>query len=79
MGAALILRFGVLVPVFQISGRVTPLLTLPFTTNFYLVASVLRLRFDLTRDLLSHMFTSALALAIPFAAIISQLFEAKFE
>ena len=33
----------------------------------------LRLRFDLTSDLLSHMFMPALALALPLAAIISQL------
>jgi peptide/nickel transport system permease protein len=72
-GLVLILVFGVLVPVFQISGRVTPSLDLPFTTNFYLVESLLRLRLDLTRDLLSHMFLPALALAVPLAAIISQL------
>ena len=72
-GLVLILVFGVLVPVFQISGRVTPSLQLPFVTNFYLVESLVRLRFDLTRDLLSHMFLPALALSIPLAAIIGQL------
>jgi ABC-type dipeptide/oligopeptide/nickel transport system permease component len=72
-GLVLILVFGVLWPVFQISGRVTPSLALPFSSNFYLFESVLRLRFDLTRDLLSHMFLPALALAIPLAAIIGQL------
>lgn len=72
-GLVLILLFGVLLPVFQISGRVTPSLKLPFTTNFYLVESILRLRFDLTRDLLSHMLLPAVALAIPLAAIIGQL------
>jgi ABC-type dipeptide/oligopeptide/nickel transport system permease component len=71
-GLVLILLFGVLVPVFQISGRVTPSLALPFTTNFYLVESVLRLRFDLTADILSHMLMPALALALPLAAIIGQ-------
>jgi peptide/nickel transport system permease protein len=72
-GLVLILLFGVLVPVFQISGRVTPSLELPFTTNFYLFESVLRLRFDLWADIVSHMFMPALALAIPLAAIIGQL------
>jgi ABC-type dipeptide/oligopeptide/nickel transport system permease component len=72
-GLLLILAFGVLIPVFQISGRVTPSLELPFATNFYLVESVLRLRFDLFADILSHMFLPALALAIPLAAIIGQL------
>ena len=72
-GLVLILVFGVLWPVFHISGRVTPSLALPFTSNFYLIESVLRLRFDLTADLISHMFMPALALAIPLAAIIGQL------
>ena len=69
----LILLFGVLWPVFEISGRVSPRLELPFVTQFYLFESILRLRFDLTSDLLSHMFMPALALALPLAAIISQL------
>jgi ABC-type dipeptide/oligopeptide/nickel transport system permease component len=72
-GLVLILLFGVLVPVFHISGRVTPSLELPFTTNFYLFESVLRLRFDLWADIVAHMFMPALALAIPLAAIIGQL------
>lgn len=72
-GLVLILIFGVLVPVFHISGRVTPSLDLPFTTNFYLFESLLRLRLDLTADILGHMFLPALALAIPLAAIIGQL------
>ena len=72
-GLVLILLFGVLWPVFHISGRVSPALDLPFTTNFYLIESLLRLRFDLMSDLISHMFMPALALAIPLAAIIGQL------
>ena len=72
-GLVLMLVFGVLWPVFHISGRVTPSLDLPFVTNFYLIEAVLRLRFDLWRDIVSHMFMPALALAIPLAAIISQL------
>lgn len=72
-GLVLVLLFGVLWPIFHISGRVTPSLELPFTTNFYLFESVLRLRFDLWADLVSHMFMPALALAIPLAAIIGQL------
>jgi len=72
-GLALILLFGVLWPVFEISGRVSPRLELPFATQFYLFESVLRLRLDLTKDLVSHMFMPALALALPLAAIISQL------
>jgi ABC-type dipeptide/oligopeptide/nickel transport system permease component len=72
-GLLLILAFGVVFPVFHISGRVTPSLDLPFVTNFYLIESVLRLRFDLSLDLMSHMLLPALSLAIPLAAIIAQL------
>ena len=72
-GLVLMLLLGVLWPVFHISGRITPSLELPFTTNFYLVESVLRLRFDLWADIVAHMFMPALALAIPLAAIIGQL------
>ena len=53
-GLVLILVFGVFWPIFQISGRVTPSLTLPFTSNFYLIESVLRLRFDLMADQIRH-------------------------
>ena len=72
-GLILVLLFGVLMPVFHISGRVTPSLDLPFVSNFYLFESLFRLRFDLWADLVSHMFMPALALAIPLAAIIGQL------
>ncbi len=72
-GLVLILLFGVLMPVFEISGRVSPRLDLPFVTQFYLFESIFRLRFDLTKDLISHMFMPALALALPLAAIIAQL------
>jgi ABC-type dipeptide/oligopeptide/nickel transport system permease component len=72
-GLMLILLFGVLWPVFHISGRVTPSIELPFTTNFYLFESLIRLRLDLWWDIVSHMLLPALALAIPLAAIIGQL------
>jgi peptide/nickel transport system permease protein len=69
----LILLFGVLVPVFHISGRVTPSLAPEFQTNFYLFESLLRLRFDLWWDVVAHGLMPALALALPLAAIIGQL------
>lgn len=72
-GLALILVFGVVWPVFGISGRVSPRLELPFATQFYLAESLVRLRFDLAKDLLAHMAMPALALALPFAAIVAQL------
>lgn len=72
-GLLLIILLGVLWPLFPISGRVSPRLDLPFSTQFYLIESILRLRFDLTGNLLRHMFMPALALALPLAAIIAQL------
>jgi ABC-type dipeptide/oligopeptide/nickel transport system permease component len=72
-GLVLILIFGVLWPVLHISGRVSPQLVREFATPFFLFESVVRLRFDLWRDLVSHMLMPALALAIPLAAIIGQL------
>ncbi len=73
-GLVLILLFGVLWPVFHISGRVSPSLDLSdFATNFYLFEALLRLRFDVLADLIGHMFMPAVALAIPLAAIIAQL------
>ncbi len=72
-GLVLILLFGVLWPVFNISGRVSPQLVSEFHTRFFLFESVLRLRFDLWLDLMRHMLMPAFALAIPLAAIIGQL------
>src|SRR5580692_2634902 len=59
-GLTFILLFGVAIPIFDISGRVTPTLELPFVTPFFLVESVLRLRFDLTLDLMGHMLMPAM-------------------
>lgn len=72
-GLLLILLFGVLWPVFHISGRISPALDIDFNTNFLLVEAIFRLRLDVVADLIGHMFMPALALAIPLAAIIAQL------
>ncbi|HLU20607.1 MAG TPA: ABC transporter permease [Pusillimonas sp.] len=72
-GLLLILLFGVLWPVLHISGRISPHLSLPFVTQFYLFEGIVRFRFDLVADLLAHMIMPALSLALPLAAIISQL------
>jgi ABC-type dipeptide/oligopeptide/nickel transport system permease component len=72
-GLVFILLFGVVWPLFHISGRISPALDIDFTTNFLLFEGVLRLRLDVVADLLGHMFMPALALAIPLAAIIAQL------
>ncbi|MEM7566159.1 MAG: ABC transporter permease [Pseudomonadota bacterium] len=72
-GLTFILLLGVVWPVFAISGRVSPRLDLPFVTDFYLLEAILRLRFDLVGNLLSHMVMPAMALALPLAAVIAQL------
>ena len=78
-GLALILTFGVAWPIFEISGRVSPTLDLPFTSNFYLIESLIRFRFDITLNLLSHMIMPAVALALPLAAVISQLLKSSLK
>lgn len=72
-GLLLILLFGVLLPLFHISGRITPSMDADFYTSFLLLESLVTLRWAEFSDLLSHMFMPALALAIPLAAIIAQL------
>ncbi|WP_436637456.1 ABC transporter permease [Microbaculum sp. FT89] len=78
-GLALILLLGVAWPVFEISGRVSPSLDLPFVTQFYLIESIVRLRLDITLDLIDHMFMPALALALPLAAVIAQLLKVSLK
>jgi peptide/nickel transport system permease protein len=78
-GLALILMLGVAWPVFEISGRVSPRLDLPFASQFYLIESLLRLRFDITLDLLDHMTMPAVALALPLAAVIAQLLKSSLK
>ncbi|MDO5603739.1 MAG: ABC transporter permease [Paracoccus sp. (in: a-proteobacteria)] len=72
-GLVLILLFGVLVPVFAISGRVTPGLDFQFHTQFFLFEALARGRLDVWWNLITHNFMPALALSIPLAAIIAQL------
>ncbi len=78
-GLTLILIFGVAFPIFAISGRVSPTLDLPFVSGFYLVESILRLRFDIFLDLMRHMLMPALALALPLAAVIAQLLKTSLK
>lgn len=78
-GLTLILLFGVLFPVLAISGRVSPTLDLPFVSGFYLIESILRLRFDIFLDLMRHMLMPALALALPLAAVIAQLLKTSLK
>lgn len=70
---ALILLFGVVVPVLPISGRVDPRLGTEFATGFYLLEALLTGRFTVLGDLLRHIIMPAIALALPLAAIITRV------
>ena len=72
-GLLFIIFLGVVVPVFPVSGRISPALDPDYATGFLLVESVLRLDFAVTGNLLRHMTLPALALALPLAAVIAQV------
>ena len=69
----LILFFGVLLPVLPISGRLDPTLAVPFTTQFFLVESILRGELAILGQLLTHMLLPALALALPLTAVMARV------
>lgn len=73
----LLLLFGVLVPLLPISGRIDPQIDLGLSSNFYLIESLVTGRFDIAWALLHHMILPALALALPFAAIVSRILKAS--
>jgi len=73
----LLLLFGVLIPWLPISGRIDPQIEIDFHSNFYLIESLLTGRLDIASELLHHMILPALALALPFAAIIARLLKAS--
>jgi peptide/nickel transport system permease protein len=73
----LLLLFGVLIPLLPISGRIDPQIDLSLRSNFYLIESVLTGRFDVAVVLLHHMILPALALALPFAALVARLLKAS--
>jgi peptide/nickel transport system permease protein len=73
----LLLLFGVLIPWLPISGRIDPQVEIDLRSNFYLIESLLTGRFDIAFALLHHMILPALALALPFAAIIARLLKAS--
>jgi ABC-type dipeptide/oligopeptide/nickel transport system permease component len=73
----LLLLFGVLIPLLPISGRIDPQLDVTFQTNFYLIESLATGRFDVAVALLQHMILPAVALALPFAALVARLLKAS--
>ena len=73
----LLLMFGVLIPLLPISGRIDPEIGISLHSNFYLVESLLTGRFDIVAALLHHMLLPALALALPFSALIARILKAS--
>jgi ABC-type dipeptide/oligopeptide/nickel transport system permease component len=69
----LLLLFGVLIPLLPISGRIDPEIDISFHSNFYLIESLVTGRFDVAIALLHHMILPALALALPFAALVARI------
>ena len=70
---ALVLLFGVLLPVLPLSGRIDPSIGERFVTPFYLLESLVTLRFAAALDLLRHMILPTLALGLPLAAVITRV------
>ena len=70
---ALVLLFGVFAPILPLSGRIDPSLDTDFVTPFYLIESLLTLRFAIFFDVLKHMIMPILALGIPLAAVITRV------
>jgi peptide/nickel transport system permease protein len=70
---AFVLLFGVLWPVFPLSGRMDPAVAVPFHTNFHLAESLLTFRFGIASDIIAHMTMPMLALALPLAAVIARI------
>jgi dipeptide transport system permease protein len=69
----LLLLFGVLIPLLPISGRIDPQIDVNFHSNFYLIESLLTGHFEIALALLHHMILPALALALPFAALLARV------
>jgi peptide/nickel transport system permease protein len=69
----LVLVLGVFFPVLPLSGRIDPSVQTDFATSFYLIESLLRLRFAQFADISAHMAMPVLALSLPLAAIIARV------
>jgi ABC-type dipeptide/oligopeptide/nickel transport system permease component len=70
---ALILVFGVFIPVLPLSGRIDPSVQTNFVTSFYLLESLVTLNFASFCDIAAHMVMPVLALGLPLAAIIARV------
>ncbi len=75
----LILAFAVLMPLFPISGRIDPMRATAFTTQFYLLESIVRGEFGLARELLGHLALPAISLALPLIAVIARVLKSSLQ
>ncbi len=70
---ALVLVFGVVLPILPLTGRLNPSVSSGMITPFYWAESLLRLRFDVFADLTLHLAMPVLALGLPLAAVIARV------
>lgn len=70
---AFVFLLGVVWPVLPVSGRIDPVMDPEFTTGFLLIESLVRLRLDVTANVLAHMAMPVFALALPLAAVIGRV------
>jgi ABC-type dipeptide/oligopeptide/nickel transport system permease component len=73
---ALVLVFGVFIPIFPLSGRIDPSTETHFATPFYLIESLVTFQFAIFADIAAHMVMPVLALGLPLAAIIARVLKA---
>jgi ABC-type dipeptide/oligopeptide/nickel transport system permease component len=69
----LVLAFAILLPWLPISGRMDPSLRVEFATSFYFVESLVRGNFGTAFEALRHLLLPALALSLPFIAVIARV------
>ncbi|UZE50690.1 ABC transporter permease [Rhodopseudomonas sp. P2A-2r] len=70
---ALVLAFGVFLPILPLTGRIDPSVSSGMATPFYFAESILRLRFDVLADVSRHLVMPILALGLPLAAVIARV------
>ena len=73
----LILAFGVFWPVLPLSGRLDPSRSFDFASQFYLLESLIRLRFSDALELMAHLILPATALALPLMAVIARVLKSS--
>jgi ABC-type dipeptide/oligopeptide/nickel transport system permease component len=73
----LVIAFGVLLPWLPIAGRLDPVKASTFSTNFYLVESLLRGNFALAAEISRHLILPAVALSLPLIAVIARVLKSS--